>query len=169
MATNSKNFRIGKSIEEVMLQRSIDADILPPVHTSQQLQRTLSRANKSRKKSTSSISRMSRSSASPLDGLRHSGSAGKIPPPTSGSGSNPTYDNFVMESLMEHCRSLQARVQVSSRHCTCMASLLFFSEQLFLMKIIYLVVFLFHLSYVFLVVVICVTRKWLNFRILKRS
>lgn len=109
MASNSKNFRIGKSIEEVMLQRNIDAETLPPVHTSQQLQRTLSRANKSRKQS-----RTSRSSASPLDGLRHSGSAGKIPLPMSGSGPNPTYDNFVMESLMEHCRSLQSRVQVSS-------------------------------------------------------
>jgi hypothetical protein len=112
MATNSKNFRIGKSIEEVMLQRNMEADTLPPVHTSQQLQRTITRANKSRKQMSRSTSR---SSANPLDGLRHSGSAGKIPPSTSGSGTaaNSTYENFIMESLMEHCRSLQARVQVS--------------------------------------------------------
>lgn len=103
MATNSKNFRIGKSIEEIMVQRNMEADTLPPVHTSQQLQRTISRANKSRRQASS------RSSATPLDTLRHSGSAGKIPSPRD--GTHPTYENFIMESMMEHCRTLQARVQ----------------------------------------------------------
>jgi hypothetical protein len=128
MATNSKNFRIGKSIEEVMLQRNMESDTLPPVHTSQQLQRTLSRANKSRKQTATS--RLSRSSASPLDGLRHSGSAGNMPPPTSG---GDTYDNFIMESLMEHCRSLQSRVQVSySRVSKCVGLSIIFTDDIYL-------------------------------------
>ena len=104
MSTNSKHFRIGKSIEEVMLQRSIEADTLPPVLTSQHLQQTVNKANKVRRQSNKSTRS---TSSGQLEALRMSASGGRLPSP------NNTYENFIMESLMEHCRNLQARVQVS--------------------------------------------------------
>jgi hypothetical protein len=111
MATNSTHFRIGKSIEEVMLQRSVDADTLPPVHTSQKLQRTISRAEKTRKAVSRSANR-----ASPLDNLRHSATSGRLPTASSRESNDSAHENFIMESLMEHCRTLQSRVQVCVMH-----------------------------------------------------
>ena len=109
MSVNSTHFRIGKSIEEVMLQRSMETDTLPPVHTSQQLQKTISRANKSRKQTSRSGASSRGTTSNMVDSLRQSASASKLLPATP---TNPSYENFVMESLMEHCRALQSRVQV---------------------------------------------------------
>jgi hypothetical protein len=115
-----------------MVQRSIEADSLPPVHTAQQLQRTLSRVNKSAKKGYGQNSRLgtgagtntgtgtgtrtgtggsSRGFSPMVDSLRQSASASKLPPATP-SSQHPSYEDFIMESLMEHCRALQSRVQV---------------------------------------------------------
>lgn len=102
-----------------MVQRSMEADTLPPVHTSQQLQRTLNRVNKKSARGSGNGSGSgaqilrtgsgsSRGSSPMVDTLRMTASTNKLPPKTA------SYEDFIMESLMEHCRTLQARVQVSS-------------------------------------------------------
>jgi len=99
-----------------MVQRSMEADTLPPVHTSQQLQRTLNRVNKKSARGSGNGSGSgaqilrtgsgsSRGSSPMVDTLRMTASTNKLPPKTA------SYEDFIMESLMEHCRTLQARVQ----------------------------------------------------------